>query len=260
MKDSNHTLIFLGTGTSQGVPVIGAKDPVSLSKDAKDKRLRSAVYILYKGKKILIDCGPDFRMQMLREGLEDIDFILLTHEHTDHIIGLDDVRPINYLHNKDMPIYGLERVVDTVKDRFPYAFIPHDYPGLPKFDLRAITGKEKLSLEGVEVIPLPIFHGELPILGYRIGNVAYLTDVYKIPDSTMELLRGLKIVIIGALRKEPPHHSHLTLPQAVDLAQRIDAEQTYFTHISHYMGFHKKVQEELPPTMHLAYDGLRLYF
>lgn len=171
MKENNHTVIFLGTGTSQGVPIIGAKDPVSLSTNPKDKRFRSSVFIEYQGKKILIDCGPDFRMQMLRENLDDIDFILLTHEHNDHIIGLDDVRPINYLHNKDMPIYGLPRVINSVKERFPYAFIPHEYPGLPKFDLKEIEySTEKIQIQGVEIQPLPILHGELPILGYRIGG------------------------------------------------------------------------------------------
>ena len=259
MEKSNYKVTFLGTGTSQGVPIIGSKDPVSLSKDPRDKRLRSSVYIEYKGKKILIDCGPDFRMQMLRENLDDIDFILLTHEHTDHIIGLDDVRPINYLHNKDMPIYALPRVIDTVKDRFPYAFIPHEYPGLPKYELHKITD-EKLDIDGVGVAPLPIFHGKLPILGYRIGDFAYLTDVHEVPEKTKKLLSGVKVVVIGALRKKPLHHSHLTLGQAIDLAKEINAEQTYFTHISHEMGFYKEVQEELPPTMHLAYDGLKLNF
>ena len=260
MEKSNCKVTFLGTGTSQGVPIIGAKDPVSLSDDFRDKRLRSSVYIEYKGKKILIDCGPDFRTQMLRENLDDIDFILLTHEHTDHIIGLDDVRPINYLHNKDMPIYALQRVVNAVKDRFSYAFIPHEYPGLPKYELHTINPEEKINIDRVEVVPLPILHGKLPILGYRIGDFAYLTDVHEVPESTKKLLTGLKVIVIGALRKKPLHHSHLTLGEAIELAKEINAKQTYFTHISYEMGFYKEVQEELPPTMHLAYDGLKLNF
>ncbi|MBV7440797.1 MBL fold metallo-hydrolase [Weeksellaceae bacterium TAE3-ERU29] len=261
MEDSNYKITFLGTGTSQGVPIIGAKDPVSLSSDPRDKRLRSSVYIEYKEKKILIDCGPDFRTQMLRENLDDIDFILLTHEHTDHIIGLDDVRPINYLHNKDMPIYALPRVINAVKDRFPYAFIPHEYPGLPKYELHNIENtEEEINIDKVKIIPLPIFHGKLPILGYRVGDFAYLTDVREVPETTKELLTGLKVVVIGALRKKPLHHSHLVLSQAIELAEELAAEQTYFTHISYEMGFYKEVQEELPPTMHLAYDGLKLKF
>lgn len=259
MKENNHTVIFLGTGTSQGVPIIGAKDPVSLSQDAKDKRLRASVYIEYQGKKILIDCGPDFRMQMLRESLDDIDFILLTHEHNDHTIGLDDVRPINYLHNKDMPIYGFPRVVNSVRERFPYAFIPHEYPGLPKFDLKEIEySTKKIMIQGVEVQPLPILHGKLPILGYRIGAFAYLTDVYKVSEETLLQLKNLSVVVIGALRQNTPHHSHLLLPQAIELAQKIDAKTTYFTHIGHEMGFHEEVEKSLPPQMHLAYDGLRI--
>ncbi|MCK0205570.1 MBL fold metallo-hydrolase [Ornithobacterium rhinotracheale] len=259
MKENNHTVIFLGTGTSQGVPIIGAKDPVSLSTNPKDKRFRSSVFIEYQGKKILIDCGPDFRMQMLRENLDDIDFILLTHEHNDHIIGLDDVRPINYLHNKDMPIYGLPRVINSVKERFPYAFIPHEYPGLPKFDLKEIEySTEKVIIQGVEIQPLPILHGELPILGYRIGDFAYLTDVYKVPELTKEQLKDLSVIVIGALRQNKPHHSHLLLPQAIKLAQEIGAKTTYFTHIGHEMGFYEEVEKSLPQHMHLAYDRLKI--
>ncbi|QAR29910.1 MBL fold metallo-hydrolase [Ornithobacterium rhinotracheale] len=259
MKENNQTVIFLGTGTSQGIPIIGAKDPVSLSTNPKDKRLRSSVFIEYQGKKILIDCGPDFRMQMLRENLDDIDFILLTHEHNDHIIGLDDVRPINYLHNKDMPIYALQRVVDSVKERFPYAFIPHEYPGLPKFDLQPIEYSiQPINIQGVEVQPLPILHGKLPILGYRIGDFAYLTDVYAVHEETKRKLKDLTVVVIGALRQSKPHHSHLLLDQAIELAHEIGAQTTYFTHIGHEMGFYEEVEKILPPHMHLAYDGLKI--
>lgn len=256
MIEPNLKLIFLGTGTSQGVPIIGSKEPVCLSTNAKDKRLRSSVYVEYKQKKILIDCGPDFRYQMLRENLSHIDAVLLTHEHNDHVIGLDDIRAINFLQKKDMPLYGLPRVLDSIKTRFPYAFEEHRYPGIPRFNL--IPVHDKFNIDGLEITPLPILHGKLPILGYRIGNMAYLTDVLEIPPSTLSLLHGIDTLIIGALRKEPKHHSHLTLPEAIDMANKIGARQTFFTHMSHRIGFHEEVEKELPTHTHLAYDQLRL--
>lgn len=259
MRNYNNKLVFLGTGTSQGVPVIGSNHPVCLSDAPQDKRLRSSVMVHHKGQNLLIDCGPDFRQQMLRAGLDRVDAILITHEHNDHIIGLDDVRPLNFKYEKDMPIYAMPRVIDEIKTRFPYVFALHNYPGLPAFDLNKITA-EKFNINQSEIIPLPILHGKLPILGYRIGNLAYITDVSHVSDDTLSKLENLEILVVGALRKEPRHHSHFTLGEAIEMAQKVNAGKTYFTHISHLMGFHNEVEKELPSNMHLAYDGLELNF
>lgn len=259
MLEKPNEIIFLGTGTSQGVPVIGCKHPVCLSENPKDKRLRTSAFIKTKGINILLDCGPDFRQQMLRENLDRIDAILLTHEHNDHIIGLDDVRPINFLTQKDMPIYALPRVINEVKSRFPYAFVNEKYPGAPEFQVNEIK-TSYINVEGIEIIPLDVMHGKLPILGYRIGNLAYLTDISFIPKETIDKLKGLDILVIDALRKSPKHHSHLTLDEAIEYSKMIKPKQTYFIHINHHMGFHDIVEKELPDDFHLAYDGLKLQF
>lgn len=257
MWENSNQIIFLGTGTSQGVPVIGCTHPVCLSNNAKDKRLRASVMIRYQGKNILIDCGPDFRQQMLRENLDHVDAILITHEHNDHIIGLDDVRPLNFKSGKDMPIYGLPRVLKEIKMRFPYAFAQNKYPGTPSFDLRTVNDTS-FFIDDIEIIPLQVLHGKLPILGYRIGNLAYMTDIREIPDETLLQLNGLDILVIDALRIEPEHHSHLTLQQAMAYAKKIQPKATYFIHMNQYIGFHDEVEKELPANMHLAYDGLRV--
>lgn len=259
MLEPNNKIIFLGTGTSQGVPTIGCTHPVCLSTDQKDKRLRSSIYVEYNGKKILIDCGPDFRIQMLNNNLSDIDFILITHEHNDHIIGLDDVRPITLSKNINMPVYALPRVVEQLKLRFSYAFGDIKYPGLPAFEAHEIEYLP-FNVENIEIIPISVIHGKLPILGYRIGNIAYLTDIKALPEEELSKLQNLDLVIIGALRKEPLHHAHFTLNEALDLAEKIKAKKTYLTHIGHLMGFHKEVQKELPSNIFLAYDGLEIKF
>ncbi len=257
MGEKKQKIIFLGTGTSQGVPVIGSKEPVCLSKNPKDKRLRASVYVEIENTKLLIDCGPDFRQQMLRENLSHLDAILITHEHNDHIIGLDDVRPINFLQKKDMPIYGLPRVLNEIEMRFPYAFSEDKYPGTPSFDLFPVT-TNVFSIQQVNIEPLPVYHGKLPILGYKIGDFAYITDVSEVPDSTQELIYNIPVLVIDALRKSPKHHSHFTLDEAIEFSQKIKAKKTYFTHISHRMGFYDEVEKELPWNMHLAFDGLSL--
>lgn len=259
MRDINNKIIFLGTGTSQGVPPIGCTHPVCLSTNAKDKRLRSSIFIHYKQKKILIDCGPDFRQQMLRSQLTDVDFILITHEHNDHIIGLDDVRPINFKQNKDMPIYALPRVMRQLKSRFNYAFGDIKYPGLPAFEPIEI-GLEAFIADGIEITPIEVLHGKLPILGYRIGSIAYLTDVSHLPAKEYKKLEDLEILIISSLRKEPTHHAHMTLAESLILSQKIKAKKTYLTHISHMMGFHEDVQRELPENVFLAFDELSISF
>lgn len=248
---------FLGTGTSQGVPVIGCKCEVCQSDNPKDKRLRVSG-LLETGEEIIVfDCGPDFRQQMLREQVEDIDAILITHEHNDHIIGLDDVRPLNFLHKKDMPIYALERVQIELKERFAYVFAENKYPGAPMVRLERIDAENKFWVGKTEVTPIEVMHGKLPILGFRIKGFAYLTDVKEIAEAEIEKLQNLNTVVLSALHHRE-HHSHSTLAQAISLAQKIKAKQTYFIHFSHQIGLHAEIEKTLPEGMLMAYDGLSI--
>ncbi|KFC19388.1 MBL fold metallo-hydrolase [Chryseobacterium sp. FH1] len=253
-------LKFLGTGTSQGIPVIGSHHPVCLSNNIKDKRLRtSALVTSDSGKKILIDCGPDFRQQMLTNGEEQIDAVLITHEHNDHIIGLDDLRPLIFKNKASMPIYCNSRVGIEIKERFPYAFSDQKYPGAPSFDLFEIEADFKLFDE-VAVQPIDIIHSEINILGFKFKNLAYVTDANKINDKEKEKLKNLDFFIINCLRKTEPHHSHFILPEVLDLVEELKPKKTYLIHISHHLGFHDEVENELPDNVHLAYDGLEIEF
>lgn len=253
-------LKFLGTGTSQGIPVIGSHHPVCLSDNPKDKRLRtSAIITTESGKKILIDCGPDFRQQMLTNKEENVDAVLVTHEHNDHIIGLDDLRPLIFKNKKSMPIYCNSRVAEEIKHRFPYAFIEHKYPGAPSFDLFEIDGNFRLFNE-IDVVPIDIIHSEINILGFKFKNLAYITDASKIEESEKEKLKNLDVFIINCLRKTEPHHSHFILPQVLDLVKELKPKMTYLIHISHHLGFHEEVESELPDNVHLAFDGLEITF
>lgn len=253
-------LKFLGTGTSQGIPVIGSQHPVCLSKDQKDKRLRtSALVTTDSEKKILIDCGPDFRQQMLMNQEEQIDAVLITHEHNDHIIGLDDLRPLIFKNKASMPIYCNSRVSAEIKSRFPYAFTEQKYPGAPSFDLFEIEDNFKLFDE-IEVQPIDIIHSEINILGFKFKNLAYITDASKIDDKEKEKLKNLDFFIINCLRKTEPHHSHFILPQILELVEELKPKKTYLIHISHHLGFHEEVENELPDNIHLAYDGLKIEF
>ncbi len=252
-------LKFLGTGTSQGVPVIGSTHPVCLSTNPKDKRLRSSVIITTdSGTKILIDCGPDFRQQMLSNQENNVDAVLITHEHNDHVIGLDDLRPLIFKNDKKMPVYCMKRVADEIKDRFPYAFAEVWYPGAPTFKLNVITSDFEIA--DCNITPIPVMHGKLPILGYKMKNLAYITDANGIEPEEKEKLKNLDILIVNCLRKEPIHHSHYTLPEILDLIEELKPKTTYLTHISHHLGFHDEVEKELPDNIHLAYDGLELIF
>lgn len=247
-------LIFLGTGTSQGIPVIGSNHPVCLSKDPKDKRLRSSVLLDFgEKKKIIIDCGPDFRQQMLREKVTEIQAILFTHEHNDHVMGLDDIRPFLFRSKKSMPIYALSRVLAEIRKRFPYVYVDERYPGAPSVEENNLRPGSK-NIEGLAITAIPLRHGDLDILGYKINNSAYLTDVSELPNK--ESLYGLDVLVLDCLRKEINHHSHLILPQALELIVELKPKKTYLTHISHYLGFHEEVSKELPANVHLAYDGL----
>lgn len=250
----NPKLTFLGTGTSQGVPIIGCHCNVCKSGDSRDKRLRSSVFIEYLGLRLLIDAGPDFRQQMLRAHIENLDAILLTHQHKDHTAGLDDVRAFNYINKRAVDIYAEERVHQALKCEFSYAFEEKRYPGVPEFALHTI-GEEPFWIGSAPIQPIRVWHARLPVLGFRIGDVAYITDANRIEDTELEKLKGIAVLVINAVRRDP-HISHFTLREAISVAQKIGAEQTYFTHLSHRIGLFADVERELPANIFLAYDGL----
>ncbi|MBP7273966.1 MAG: MBL fold metallo-hydrolase [Saprospiraceae bacterium] len=247
-------LQLLGTGTSQGVPVIGCSCVVCNSTNTKDKRLRTAAIFSINDIKFLIDCGPDLRQQLLRTNISNIHAVLLTHEHADHIFGMDDLRPINFIQNRDMPVYGLQRVLDDVAKRFDYVFSTSKYPGLPRLQLIPIDSSA-LVVANINIQPIPVQHGNLPILGYRIGNVSYITDCRYLSDEAILLLQNTKHLVINGLHWQE-HHAHLTIPQAVTLIQKIKPEKAYLTHLSHNAGLHEKLNEYLPEGIEVAYDGL----
>ncbi len=258
MAKSNIKIHFLGTGTSQGIPIIGSDHPVCLSTNQKDKRLRSSLLLEKDGKIITIDSGPDFRQQMLRYNAQRLDGILYTHEHNDHVLGLDDIRPLVFKSGEDMNVYGLKRVLDELHNRFPYMFAEQKYPGVPTV-IENIVEEDKFSVAGFTIEPIKILHGPLPILGYLIDDkIAYLTDVKTIPTESLEKLRGVEVLIISALRVEQEHFSHILLDEAIRYADLIGAKQTYFTHISHHLGFHDEVEKQLPKGKYLAYDTLEI--
>ncbi|WP_285008838.1 MBL fold metallo-hydrolase [Pedobacter faecalis] len=249
-------ITILGSGTSQGIPVITCNCAVCQSDDARDKRLRVSVLIETGDKTIVIDSGPDFRYQMLRANVKDLDAIIYTHEHRDHVAGLDDIRPFNYLLKKDIDIYATTQVQDNLKREFSYIFSEIRYPGLPQLTLHTIDAAP-FHIGQTEITPLEIMHYKLPILGFKIKDFVYITDAKTISDATLEKIRGCKILVLNALQKED-HISHFTLEEAIAFAKKVGAETTYFTHISHNMGLHTQVEQELPENMKLAYDGLTL--
>lgn len=249
-------VVFLGTGTSQGVPVIGCDCPVCQSLDYRDKRLRSSVHITINNTSLVIDTGPDFRQQMLRERIKKLDAILYTHAHKDHIAGLDDVRAYNFLQQKDMPVYGTKAVHQQLQTEFHYAFAEHKYPGIPQLDLIEIGDKD-FTIDSVTITPLPVLHYKLPVVGFRIADFSYITDANHIPESTFEKLKGTKVLALNALQREK-HLSHFNLSEALAVASKVGAEQTYFLHISHKLGTHKSVEKELPDSVALGYDGLTI--
>lgn len=249
---------FLGTGTSQGIPVIGIKDPVCLSTNLKDKRLRTSILIEWRGTSILIDCGPDFRQQMLRIDNDKLDAVLFTHEHADHTAGLDDIRPYCFMESKSMPIYGQKRVIDSLKRRFDYVFETENrYPGAPSVEIHEIEPYIDFSIEGKTIQPLLVNHGSLPILGYRFDRFAYLTDVKTLDEKTYQQLENLDVLVINALRIQE-HPTHNNLEEALIHIQKINPKKAYITHIGFQLGFHDEVQKSLPENVFLAYDELIL--
>lgn len=248
----------MGTGTSQGVPVIACRCAVCQSPDPRDNRLRTSVHIQTETVALLIDCGPDFRQQMLSNYINRLDAVILTHEHADHLMGMDDLRSFIFKNNQPMPVYAEHRVNNLVKQRFAYAFLENPYPGSPEFHLIDIE-PGTLYFKELEVHVLRAMHGRLPVLGIRAGNFAYLTDVNYIPDETLKQLQNLDVLVLDALHHRE-HHSHFNLAQAIEQARIINAEKTYFTHISHYMGLTEEVEKTLPDNMHLASDGMVFTF
>ncbi len=257
-------LTFLGTGTSTGVPQLRCGCPTCVSTDPRDRRLRSSVLIEWRGKRILVDCGPDFREQMLRHGkrsVEDrLDALLVTHYHYDHVGGIDDLRPYCFqeeMRENGFPVYCQADVISDLRERMPYSFKKHPYPGVPRFDLREIRSGESFELYGMTVLPVRVNHYILDILGFRIGRLGYVTDAKIVPEETVSALRGVDTLVINALRRRH-HMSHMTLAEALDVIERIAPRVAYLTHISHDMGTFAEVSPILPPNVFLAYDDLKI--
>lgn len=248
---------FLGTGTSQGIPIIGVDHPVCKSTDAKDKRLRVSIWISWDNHSYVIDCGPDFRQQMLACNCQKLDAILFTHEHADHTAGLDDIRPFNFRQG-EMPIYAHQRVIDNLKRRFDYVFeTVNKYPGAPSVKTIEVINDEPFAVGNKIAIPVNVMHGDLQVFGYRIDDFAYLTDVKTIEDAEIDKLKNLKVLVINALRVEL-HDTHFNLQEALDFITLVQPEVAYLTHISHVLGFHEEVQKMLPKNVYLAYDNLEI--
>jgi len=249
-------ITFLGTGTSQGVPVITCDCEVCLSKNEKDKRLRSSILIEEKGKVIVVDTGPDFRQQMLRENVQQLDAVVFTHEHKDHIAGLDDVRAFNFKQKKDMEVYATAETQVALKREFHYAFAENPYPGVPKLNLNTITDKV-FNVGDVALKPIDVWHYKMPVKAFRVDNFTYITDANRIEEEELEKIRGSEVIVINALRKSD-HISHFNLAQAIELLKELKPKKAYLTHISHYLGKHEDVQKELPDFIQIAHDGLML--
>ena len=250
-------IIFLGTGTSQGIPVIGSKHPVCLSQNKKDKRLRVSISISWENKTYIIDCGPDFREQMLKNSISKIDGILFTHEHADHSAGLDDIRPFFFKYG-NIPIYAHKRVLKALKKRFNYIFDEKNkYPGVPSVNSHKIDFDLPFSLNNEKITPVKVLHNKLSVMGYRIRDFAYLTDVKTISEKELKKLKNLDVLVINALKKES-HISHLSLDEAIEIIKKLNPNRSYITHISHLMGFHDEIEKELPIGINLAYDNLKI--
>jgi phosphoribosyl 1,2-cyclic phosphate phosphodiesterase len=247
---------FLGTGTSQGVPVIACNCAICTSKDHRDNRLRTSIMVSEGGKNVVIDSGPDFRQQMLRENVKALEGIVFTHEHKDHIAGLDDVRGFNYFNQWRAQVYCTGAVQEALKREFAYAFADFKYPGIPEIDLNLID-INPFEVGGIGFRPIEVIHLKMPVFGYRIGDFTYITDANYISEKEKEKIKGSKILVLNALRREP-HPSHFSLDEALELIHELEPETTYLTHISHQLGLHAEVQQELPDGVFLAWDGLKI--
>lgn len=249
-------ITFLGTGTSQGIPLIACGCEVCNSSNPKDNRLRVSVMIEVDGKNMVIDSGPDFRQQMLRENVKTLEAVVFTHEHKDHVAGLDDVRAFNYFSGKRMDVYANEQVQVALKREFHYVFSGDNYPGIPRINVHTID-TAPFDVSGVKFIPIQVLHYQLPVLGFRVNDFTYITDANFISDEEIEKIKGTKVLVLNALRRSK-HISHFTLAEALELVKKINPEKAYFTHISHQLGLHDEVSKELPSNVELAYDGLQV--
>ena len=247
---------ILGSGTSQGVPVIGCQCPVCQSKDPRDKRLRTSILIETDVVTVAVDAGPDFRQQMLRENVTKLDAVLISHEHKDHIGGLDDLRPFIFRQERPMTLYVADTALPEIKREYSYAFDEHPYPGAPTYDIHRLD-ETPFDIGDLHIVPIKLKHYTLTCYAFRIGNFAYVTDLSEISEEAIEKLMGVKYLIIEALQKKK-HYSHLTLDEAIAIAQRVGAEKTWFTHCSHSMGLAADINRELPGGMMLAFDGMKI--
>jgi phosphoribosyl 1,2-cyclic phosphate phosphodiesterase len=250
------TVTFLGTGTSQGVPIICCECAVCKSTNPKDNRLRSSILIESETTKVVIDSGPDFRQQLLRRDLKSLDAVVFTHEHKDHIAGLDEVKAFNYFNKMRMAVYATERVQSALKREFAYIFSDDKYPGIPEIDLYTVTD-EPIKIKDITLLPIDVVHFKMPVKAYRINNFTYITDANYISDLEKEKIKGSEIIVVNALRREP-HLSHFTFNEAINLMEELKPKKAYFTHISHQLGLHNDVSKELPSFIELAYDGLQI--
>ena len=246
----------MGTGTSQGVPVIACNCNVCQSTDLRDKRLRTSIHIQHKNSSFVIDSGPDFRQQMLRAQIKNLTALIFTHEHKDHVAGMDDIRAFNYVLQKKIDIYATLRVQEALVREFPYVFHDFKYPGVPEVNMITID-EHPFNIEGLEFIPIEVLHYKLPINAYRVGDFTYITDANFISEKEKEKIKGSRIVVINALRREK-HVSHFNLEEALELIKELKPEKAYLTHISHQLGKHSDVEKELPPNVFLAYDGFEI--
>jgi phosphoribosyl 1,2-cyclic phosphate phosphodiesterase len=249
-------ITFLGTGTSMGVPVAGGFRREKLSHDPRNERTRCSAWIQVHGKSILIDAGPEFRIQSIRSQIKNIDYFLITHEHMDHISGIDDLRVYSYLNKAPIPAYTSGQCIESIRKRFDYMFGENKYPGSTSLDLKEVTSVFEIE-EGIEITPLPVKHGNLDILGFRVNDFCYLTDVKHLPDETLELIKGSKVIALSALRWEPKHPTHLTIPEAVDVLENLNVPEAYLIHMNSYVD-HEPANKKLPDHIKLAYDLLSI--
>lgn len=249
-------ITLLGTGTSQGVPVVGCHCEVCRSSDPRDKRLRTSAFVEVDAVNLLIDAGPDLRQQLLREDIIRVDAVLVTHEHKDHLAGLDDIRPVYFMQKQPIDIYAMQRVLTVIRKDYDYAFKEHPYPGAPSFQLHSIR-HDKFFVQNIEIQPIQVRHLTLPILGYRIGKFAYITDASFVADSEMALLKGVEVLVVNALHREK-HYSHFNLEQALRFVEKINPQRAFLTHSSHHMGLYADVEKLLPSHVTMGYDGLQI--